>query len=115
MKLGLSIIVSGGPKTQKRYGRKIGDIGSAGRKSSRPAKGGQTMPKRIFDRDAPFQSIRNTAAITGLSMCSIRAGLKAGEIPHVMCGKEYRVNIPLFLQQLETEAMASLKGVKTDA
>lgn len=71
------------------------------------------MPKRTFDRDAPYQSIRGATEITGLSMGSIRAGCKAGKIPFVMCGQEYRISMPLFLQQLEAEAAASLKGVKT--
>lgn len=70
------------------------------------------MPKRAFDRDAPYQSIRGAAEITGLSMGSIRAGCKAGEVPHVMQGSEYRVCMPLFLQQLEAEATASLKGAR---
>lgn len=69
------------------------------------------MPKRTFDRDAPYQSIRGAAEITGLSMGSIRAGCKAGKIPFVMCGQEYRISMPLFLKQLEAEATASLKGV----
>lgn len=70
------------------------------------------MPKRTVDRAAPYQSIRGAAEITGLSMGSIRAGCKAGTVPHVMRGSEYRVCMPLFLQQLETEATASLKGAK---
>lgn len=70
------------------------------------------MPKRTFDRDAPYQSIRGAAEITGLSMGSIRAGCKAGTVPHIMRGTEYRVCMRLFLQQLEAEATANLKGVK---
>lgn len=62
------------------------------------------MAKRTFDREAPFQSIRGAAEITGLSMGSIRAGCKAGRIPFVMCGQEYRISMPLFLRQLEEEA-----------
>lgn len=67
------------------------------------------MPKRTVDRDAPYQSIRGAAEITGLSMGSIRAGCKAGKIPFVMCGQEYRISMPLFLQQLENEAAASIR------
>lgn len=67
------------------------------------------MPKRAFDRAAPFQSIRGAAEITGLSIGSIRAGCKAGKIPFVMCGQEYRISMPLFLQQLESEAAASIR------
>ena len=67
------------------------------------------MSKRAFDPDAPYQSIRGAAEITGLSMGSIRAGCKAGKIPVVMCGQEYRISMPLFLQQLENEAAASIR------
>ncbi len=70
------------------------------------------MPKRTFDRSAPYQGIRGAAEITGLSMGSIRAGCKAGIVPHIMQGTEYRICMRLFLQQLEAEATASLKGVK---
>lgn len=70
------------------------------------------MPKRTFDRDAPYQSIRGAAEITGLSMGSIRAGCKAGKIPFVLCGQEYRICMPLFLQQLEAESAANMKGVR---
>ena len=66
------------------------------------------MAKREFDKDAPFQSIRGTSYITGLSMGFIRAGCKSGEIPHVMCGKEYRINVPRFMEQLEAQ---SVRGV----
>lgn len=71
------------------------------------------MPKRTFDRAAPYQSIRGAAEITGLSMGSIRAGCKAGKIPFVLCGQEYRICMPLFLQQLEAEAAGSLKEVRS--
>ena len=67
------------------------------------------MPKRTTDRTAPFQSIRNTSYITGYSQNAIRAGCKKHEIPHVMVGKEYRINIPLFLEILEKKSRESLK------
>ena len=70
------------------------------------------MPKRTFDPAAPYQSIRGAAELTGLSMGSIRAGCKAGKVPFVLCGQEYRVCMPLFLQQLEKEAANSLTGGK---
>jgi len=46
-------------------------------------------------------------------MGSIRAGCRSGKIPFVMCGSEYRISMPLFLQQLEAEARDSLKGAGT--
>lgn len=71
------------------------------------------MPRRTFDREAPFQSIRGAAEITGLAQGYIRAGCKSGTIPHVMCGQEYRVNIPLFLRQLDGESLERLKEAAT--
>ena len=68
------------------------------------------MARRTFDKSAPYQSIRGAAEITELSMGSIRAGCKAGKIPFIMCGQEYRISMPLFLRQLENEAAASLGG-----
>lgn len=70
------------------------------------------MPKRTFDRDAPYQGINGAARITGISAGAIRAGCRSGTIPHIMVGAEYRVCMRLFLQQLEAEAAASLKGAK---
>ena len=63
------------------------------------------MPKRTFDRAAPFQRINNTAYLTGLSAGYVRAGCKNGTIPHIMCGQEYRINVPLFLDILQKESM----------
>lgn len=67
------------------------------------------MPKRTTDRTAPYQSIRNTACITGYSQGAIRAGCKNGEIPHIKIGKEYRINVPLFLELLGDKSRESLK------
>ena len=61
------------------------------------------MGKRIERPDAPFQGIQQAAAITGLSVSFLRRGCKVGSIPHVMCGREYRVNIPALLTKLNTE------------
>lgn len=71
------------------------------------------MPRRTFDREAPFQSIRGASEITGLAQGYIRAGCKSGTIPHVMCGQEYRVNVPLFLRQLNGESLERLKEAAT--
>ena len=67
------------------------------------------MPQRKTDPNAPYQSINNTAYLTGLSAGYVRAGCKSGEIPCIMCGKEYRVNIPAFLEMLQNQSM---KGVR---
>ena len=49
---------------------------------------------------APFQSIVDAARITGLSRYQLRLGCKSGEIPHILSGKKYLVNVPALLKQL---------------
>lgn len=68
------------------------------------------MPKRKTSPNAPYQSITGASRLTGLAQGFIRAGCKAGTIPHIMCGGEYRICMPLFLQSLEAESAASMKG-----
>lgn len=68
------------------------------------------MPKRIVDLSAPYQSIRGASRISGLAQGYIRAGCKNGTIPCLRVGQEYRINMPLFLQQLEAESSANLNG-----
>lgn len=68
------------------------------------------MPKRRFDREAPFQSINGAAYLTGLSAGYIRSGCKANQIPHLMCGGEYRINMPLWLEQLRIQSAANAQG-----
>ena len=60
--------------------------------------------QKTIDRDAPYQSPRNAAILTGLSLRFIREGCKTGTIPHIRIGTDYRVNMPLFLEQLERES-----------
>ena len=61
--------------------------------------------QKTINRDAPFQSLRGAAYLTGLSVGFLRAGCKAGTVPHLRVGAEYRVNVPLLMQQLEAEAV----------
>lgn len=68
------------------------------------------MPKRKTSPDAPYQSIQGASRITGLAQGFIRAGCKSGRIPHLKCGGEYRVCMPLFLKSLEAESAANTKG-----
>ena len=65
------------------------------------------MRKKEIDPDAIFQPYRGAAAITGLSYKFIRNGCLNGTIPCVMVGSDRRVNMRLFLQQLDE---ASRKG-----
>ena len=66
------------------------------------------MSKRAFEATAPFQSIRNAARITGLSAFYLRERCKARTIPVVMVGSEYRINMPLLLEQLAREAAQNI-------
>ena len=73
------------------------------------------MPRRkAFNPDAPLQSVDNTAYITGESRNAIRAGIKAGRIPHCVRGSGknamYLVNVPLYLEMLNAESRANLRS-----
>ena len=63
-------------------------------------------PKEI-NLNAPYQSPRNAAYITGLSLWYIREGCKAGTIPHIRVGRDYRVNVPLLLEQMNRESVGA--------
>lgn len=54
--------------------------------------------------DAILQPVTAAAVITGLSTRYIRDGCRSGIIPHVLVGSDYRVNMPLFLEQLNAES-----------
>lgn len=58
------------------------------------------MSRREIDKKAMFQSIRGASEITGLSQKYIREGCKRNEIPHLLVGTDYRVNMGLFLSKL---------------
>lgn len=62
------------------------------------------MPRRMLDASAPFQTISAAAKITGLAQCYIRDGCKKKTIPHIRCGQEYRINMPLWMEQLNRES-----------
>ena len=51
-------------------------------------------------KDTPFQLIRDAANTTGLSQYYLRAGCKAGTVPHIKSGVRYLINVPALLQQL---------------
>jgi len=62
------------------------------------------MPKLPPRNDAaPFQRIKDATRITGLSQSYLRAGCKAGTVPHVMSGNVYLVNVPALLRCLGAE------------
>lgn len=53
------------------------------------------------DRRTPFQRISEASKTTGLSQYYLRAGCKAGTVPHVKSGKTYMVNVPALLRKLD--------------
>ena len=53
---------------------------------------------------APFQPISAAAALTGLSRYYLLNGCKDGTVPHIRVGVDYRVNMPLLLEQLQRQA-----------
>ena len=69
--------------------------------------------KRQTEQTAPFQTIAAAARMTGLSACSIRAGVRDGTIPHVRRGDGgnavYLVNLPLYLRLLNGESLENLR------
>lgn len=63
------------------------------------------MPKLPPQNDrAPFQRIPAASRITGLAQSYLRAGCKAGTVPHVMTGTTYLVNVPALLRQLGADS-----------
>lgn len=68
------------------------------------------MSVRGFNKSAPLQSLRGASVLTGLSVSYLREGCKSGRIAHIMCGKEYRVNMPRLWQELGIESGSIAKG-----
>lgn len=65
---------------------------------------------KTIDRDAAFQSPRAAAYLTGLSLQYIRDGCRAGLIPHIRVGTDFRINMQLFMKQLHAESMKGVSG-----
>ena len=66
--------------------------------------------QKEINPDAPYQSPRATAYLTGLSLWYIREGCKAGTIPHIRVGRDYRINMPLLLEQMNRESRNAASG-----
>ena len=69
------------------------------------------MPKRNIDLAAPWQTIAGATRLTGLSQGYLRDRAKAGTIPVMMVGREYRINVPLLLRQLEEESTGNSQSL----
>lgn len=52
----------------------------------------------------PFLKIKDAATATGLSQYYLRQGCKGNTVPHIRCGKTYKVNVPKLLEQLDAES-----------
>lgn len=59
----------------------------------------------------PFQSITDTAALTGLSQFALRQRIREGSIKFVKSGNKYFVNVPDLLKR-EGLTMSDLELVK---
>ena len=66
------------------------------------------MGKRKVDLDAPYQGLRGASIITGQAVSWLRDGCKNGTIPHIRVGQEYRINVPMLLEQLQAESMSAV-------
>ena len=69
------------------------------------------MARAKTDPSAPLQPIRQAARLTGLSEYSLRQGCKAGTVPFIREGCEYRIHVPLLLAQIEKAAASSMGRV----
>lgn len=54
--------------------------------------------------ETPFMKIKDAVKATGLSAYYLRNGIKAGTIPHIVCGTVYLVNVPALLEKLDSES-----------
>ena len=66
------------------------------------------MKRTQCDSNAPFQTIKVTSKKTGISMYSIRKGIKSGTIPYICRDRTYLVNVPLFVERLNVESVEQM-------
>ena len=60
---------------------------------------------RKINKDARYQPINTAADITGLSRKYIRQGCIEKTIPHIRVGRDYRIDMELFYEQLTKESL----------
>lgn len=51
--------------------------------------------------DTPFMSVQDAARTVGLSEYYLRQELAKGNIPHIMCGRCIKINVPALLRQMD--------------
>ena len=57
--------------------------------------------QKAINPAAPFQPLNAAALMTGLSRWYLMEGCKAGTVPYIRVGTDYRINMPLLLEQLQ--------------
>ena len=57
--------------------------------------------KAKFVPDTPFMSVQDAARTVGLSEYYLRQELAKGNIPHIMCGRCIKINVPALLRQMD--------------
>ncbi len=61
---------------------------------------------KVIDIKPHFVTVKDAVKCTGLSEHFIRANLRCGNVPHIMVGKKYLINLPLFENWLEEQSRA---------
>lgn len=60
--------------------------------------------KDAINYQMQFVTVKQAVYHTGLSEHYIRQQLQTGRIPHIMAGKKYLINLPLFKEMLEAQS-----------
>ena len=66
--------------------------------------------KDIIGLQVQFVTVKQAVMQTGLSEHYIRQQLQNGKIPHIMAGRKYLINLPLFKERLEEQSREGCIG-----
>ena len=61
--------------------------------------------RKTVNPEAQLQPVAVASYITGLSQKFLRDGCRAGTIPHIKIGTDYRINMPLLMAQIDKESV----------
>ena len=61
---------------------------------------------RTYNANDRFQTIKDASRTTGLSQHYLRQGCISGEVPHIMSGKTYMINVPLLIEKLNAQSVS---------
>lgn len=64
--------------------------------------------------NVPYQTIPHAAMTTGLARSYLRAGCRAGTVPHIRSGGKYYICVPALLEQLGAEARANSSAAERE-